>query len=347
MKSFENSYIASMLFNPATTWLLSQCAEARGMQQMWKTIRPEVISKLRENAVIQSTESSNRIEGVIVDSKRLTPLCLGEAKPLNRPEEEIVGYKKALDYIHHTFNEVDINPKTIQKLHKIAQSGMIGDAGKWKERSNDIIEILPNGERYVRFKPVAPKDVNHYIEQLCLAYNDVIKNNAIPELIAIANFVFDFLCIHPFRDGNGRVSRLLTLLLLLQQGYDVGRYISLERIIEETRDSYYEALKRSSVDWFHYKHELLPWWIHFLGIVKNAYQELKDKVECWGSGDNMSAIIRKTVMALDVPFSISDIMKLNPSLDRELIKKVIVAMKKEKIIKMVGKGRGAKWVKQG
>ncbi len=346
MNSFSEQYLKSARFNSATTWFLSQCAEARGMQEMWKTVRPEVMEKLQEYAIIQSAESSNRIEGVEVDKKRLVPLVLGKMKPTDRPEEEIVGYRRALDHIHRNYKKISINAESIKKLHELAQGGMTFDAGKWKERNNDIIEILSNGDRIIRFTPVSPKDVPKYIEQLCLAYNDVINNNKLPELIAVANFILDFLCIHPFRDGNGRISRLLTLLLLYQHGFEVGRYISLERIVEETKDSYYEALKKSSLNWFDAKHDHISWWHHFLGIIKTAYQELKNKVEQSSTGDNMSAIIRQTVFALTLPFSVADIIKLNPTIERELIKKVLAAMKKEKIIKMVGKGRGAKWIKR-
>lgn len=346
MNSFRESYIKSLLFNPTTTWFLSQCAEARGMQEMWKTVRPEVLAKLREYAIIQSAESSNRIEGIEVEKKRLVPLVLGQLKPKDRPEEEIVGYRRALDYIHRNYKTIAINPRSIQKLHELSQGGMTGDAGTWKTRNNDIIEILPNGERIVRFTPVSPQDVPCHIEQLCLAYNDTINNNQLPELIAVANFVIDFLCIHPFRDGNGRVSRLLALLLLYQHGFEVGSYISLERIIEETKESYYEALKQSSLNWFDAQHNLLPWWHHFLGTLKTAYQELRNKVEHSSSDDNMSAIIRQTILTLEIPFSVADICRINPTIDRELVKKVIFSMKKENIVKMVGKGRGARWIKQ-
>ena len=220
---------------------------------------------------------------------------------------------------------------------------MVGDAGKWKEKNNDIIEIQPNDERIVRFSPVSPAETVKYVEQLCLGYRDVVANNQLPELIATANFVIDFLCIHPFRDGNGRVSRLLTLLLLYQHGYEIGRYISLERIVEETKDSYYAALKRSSADWFEGKHELLPWWNHFLGTIKAAYQELKSKVELSSGGDNMSALIRQTVQTYVTSFSVADICRTHPSIDRELIKKVIFAMKHEGLVTLTGKGRGAQW----
>ena len=346
MNSFTEKYLKNLSFDPAITWALSRCAEAKGLQGMWKTVRPEVMEKLREYAMIQSAESSNRIEGVEVDPKRLVPLVLGKTKPADRSEEEIVGYRRALDYIHRNYKKISITPETIRKLHELAQGGMIGDAGQWKEKDNDIIEIFPNGERAVRFRPVPAKDVSKYMKQLCLAYRDVVRNDKVPELIVIANFVLDFLCIHPFRDGNGRVSRLLALLLMYQHGFEAGRYVSIERIIEETKESYYEVLKKASVDWFESKHDLVPWWHYFLGTVRTAYQELKNKVEQTTSGDNLSSIIRQTILSFEMPFSVADIVKMNPTIDRELVKKVIAGMKAEKKLKMVGKGRGAKWIKK-
>lgn len=334
-----------MSFNPATAWFLSQCAEARGMQDMWKSVKPEVMKKLRESAIIQSAESSNRMEGVEVNKKRLLELVMHHKQPLDRPEEEIAGYRKALDFIHNNYKQISMTPESIKKLHELAQGGLVGDADKWKERNNDIIEIHPNGERIIRFSPVPPEDVQKYIEQLCLGYRDTVANNRIPELVAVAGFVFDFLCIHPFRDGNGRVSRLITLLLLYQNGYEVGRYISLERIVEETKEGYYETLKRSSQNWFDASHDLVPWWNYFIGTIKSAYQELKTRVEMSSPDDTMSSLIRQTALAFITAFSVADICKQHPAIDRELVKKVLASLKSEGLLMLSGKGRGARWKK--
>ena len=316
------------------------------MQEMWYKVRPEILNKLMESAIIQSTESSNRIEGVVVSKERLKPLILKSVKPKDRSEEEILGYRKALDYIHKNFEKIEITPKVIKKLHKLAQGGMISDAGEWKKKNNNIIEIDHSGERTIRFKPVSATRTPHAVEQLCLGYNDILSNNQLPELICVANFVLDFLCIHPFRDGNGRVSRLLTLLLLYQNRYEVGKYISLEKLIEESKEDYYRVLKEASTGWHEQNFDLLPWWNYFLGTIKSAYQELKDKVELTGNGDNQSSLIRQSALAFENQFSISDIMNLHPSINRELIKKVLSNLKKEKIIEPKGKGRSAKWIKK-
>lgn len=342
MNSLLSSYLASVSIHPSTTWLISQCTEARGKQDLWRRTKPEILKSLQESAIIQSTESSNRIEGVEVDSKRLRPLILGDVTPKNRSEEEVVGYKKALNYIYSHYDSLKIGPSLLKKLHALAQEGSIWDAGKFKVRDNDIVEILPTGERFIRFETTKVSDVEYAVEQLCLGYNDVI-NKSIPDLLVIANFVFDFLCIHPFRDGNGRVSRILTTLLLLQSGYLVGRYISIERLIEENKEDYYRVLKESSEGWHSGHHNLLPWWNYFFSIVKAAYQELNAKVEAHPGSDNKSALIREIVLGQERKFQLSDIEKLVPDASTQLIKKVLSDLKKEGRILLQGRGAGAYW----
>jgi len=345
MSSFNKDYISSIRFHPATTFLLNQCSEARGMQEMWKKVRPEVLQALRESAIIQSAESSNRIEGVEVEKQRLIPLVLGQTKPRDRSEEEIVGYRKALNHIHKNYQKIEIVPAAILKLHELAQGGLIGDAGEWKKRDNEIIEFSASGERSIRFRPIPAKETPKAIEQLCLGFRDLSRQNQLPDLISIASFVLDFLCIHPFRDGNGRVSRLLTLLLLYQSGFEVGRYMSLERIVEETKEDYYRVLKESSDSWHSSGHNLMPWWNYFLGVIRSAYQDLKTRVELSSAGDSKSALIRQAIMSQEGSFSVLDICNALPSLDRELVKKVIYAMREEKLLKLLGQGRGARWIR--
>ncbi len=343
MHSFTKIYLSTFMFHPSTAWYLSQCTEARGMQEMWKRVRPAVLKKLKESAIIQSTESSNRIEGVEVDKKRLIPLVLGTAKPRDRSEEEIAGYRKALSYIHKNYNKLSITPETIKELHLLAQGGMISDAGEWKKRDNDIIEILPNGERTIRFIPVSAAHTKKAIEQLCLGYNDVIQNSKIPDLAAVAFFILDFLCIHPFRDGNGRVSRLLTLLLLYQHNFEVGRYVSLEKIIENSKEDYYRVLSESSKSWHEGKHDTLAWTNYFLSTLKVAYQDLKERVELSKDGDSQSSLLSQTIKSFQVSFSVADVQNIHPQIGRELIKKVLFKMKEEGQIKLEGKGRGARY----
>lgn len=317
--------------------------ESRGKQDLWLRQKPETLAALREQAIIQSAESSNRIEGVTVEANRLRPLLLGRSRPRDRSEEELLGYRKALDWIFSRKVSAPVEPKTLLRLHTLAQGGFSGDAGKWKERDNEIVEILTSGERRIRFRPVTAKETPRAIESLCLAYRDACDKEKLPPLLAVASFVFDFLCIHPFRDGNGRVSRLLTTLLLLEHGFSVGRYISLERIVEDSKKEYYAVLERCSREWHEGKHELVPWWNYFLGTVRRGYAELAERVESAESPAGKSAMIRQAILRQSEPFQLGELQTQLPLASVALIKKVLLQMKKEGGITLVGHGRGAKW----
>ena len=262
----------------STVWLLTDCMEYRGKQDLWTHRKPEVLAALREQAIIQSVESSNRIEGVTVAPDRLRPLVLGHARPRDRSEEELAGYRKALNWIF-TRKSPAIDTRTILHLHAMAQGGMSGDAGRFKSKDNEIIELQPGVGRIVRFRPTPAKQTPGAVRRLCGTYKQLIEEGAVPPLMLVATFVFDFLCIHPFRDGNGRVSRLLTALLLQQQGFVVGRFVSLERLVEDGKEDYYRALARCSRNWADGRNEIAPWWNYFLAIVRRAYAEFAEKVE--------------------------------------------------------------------
>ena len=198
----------------------------------------------------------------------------------------------------------------------------------------------------IRFVPVSAEETPKYIRQLCLTFRDIQRQDKLLDLISIASFVFDFLCIHPFRDGNGRVSRLLTLLLLYQSNYLVGRYISIERLIEESKENYYEVLQQSSKNWHEVKHDPSKWWYYFLSTTRSAYRELEEKIKNLGSLDNKTSLISGIIMEQITPFTLGDIQKLAPSVSIQMIKKIMAGLKSDGILKLQGKGRGAKWVKQ-
>ncbi len=325
-----------------TSWLMGACMEARGKQDLWTHQTPEILAALREQAAIQSAESSNRIEGVTVEPERLRPILLGKSRPRDRSEEELVGYRKALNWIYSQKQPPRIDAKIILRLHEMAQGGFSGDAGKWKQRDNEIIEVLPNGERKVRFVPTPAKAVPKTIEQLCLSYAELCQHDQVPVLLSVATFVFDFLCIHPFRDGNGRVSRLLTTLLLQNHGFIVSRYVSLERWVEETKQDYYSVLARCSTGWHEGKNELVPWWDYELGILKNAYGEFERRVANAGSAGK-SELVKQFILQHVSPFTLAEIQLLCPSVSTQLIKKVLAQMKAAGAVRLVGRGRGAKW----
>ena len=343
MLSLDQKKLAEILIPVGTGWLLGSCMEARGKQDLWMRQKPEVLEVLREQAIIQSVESSNRIEGVTIPADRLRPVVLGKAKPRDRSEEELAGYRQALDWIFSRKRQVSIIPKVIQRLHAFAQGGFSGDAGEWKKRDNEIIEILPNGERRIRFVPTSAKDTPKIMDALCRNYREACDDQRVPPLLIVATFVFDFLCIHPFRDGNGRVSRLATTLLLQSHGFQVARYVSLERLVEQSKEEYYGVLAECSQGWHEGKNAVVPWWNYFLSVLRLAYKEFERQVESTEARPAKSDLVRQTVLAQVEQFTLGDLAAQLPSASTQLIKKILAELKKQGKIRLVGRGRGARW----
>jgi Fic family protein len=320
--------------------------ESRGKQDLWMRQKPEVLAALREQAMIQSAESSNRIEGVTVPPNRLRSLVLGGAKPRDRSEEELAGYRRALNWIFSRKGDVSITPEVIRRLHALAQGRHSGDAGEWKRRDNEIIEVLPNGQRRIRFVPTPARDTPKVMDALCRTYQGVRSEERIPPLLIVATFVFDFLCVHPFRDGNGRVSRLVTTLLLKAHGFEVVRYVSLERLVEERKDEYYGILHACSQGWHDGNNEVVPWWNYFLGVLRSGYREFESQVESSGARPAKSELVRRAVLDQVGRFTLADLAAQLPAASPQLIKKVLAEMKREGSIRLTGRGRGASWLPQ-
>ena len=327
-----------------TSWLLGACMEARGKQDLWTQQKPEILTALRQQAIVQSAESSNRIEGVTVPLARLRPLILGNARPRDRSEKELAGYRRALNWIFSRKGEVLITPELIRKLHARAQGGSSGDAGLWKARDNEIIEILPNGERRIRFVPVSAKQTPTAIARLCSNYARACQQQIVPPLLIVATFVFDLLCIHPFRDGNGRVSRLITALLLQVHGFEVSRYVSLERLIEESKEDYYRVLDECSLQWGEGQNQILPWWNYFLGIVRFGYKDFALKIENAAARPAKSDLAQTIILDQTGEFTLNDIVAQAGSISPQLIKKVLAKMKLAGRVQLKGRGRSARWI---
>jgi Fic family protein len=343
MPSLDAERLRETTIPLSTGWLLAACTEAKGKQDLWMRQKPEVLEALREQAIVQSAESSNRIEGVTVERDRLRPLVLGHAKPRDRSEEEVAGYRKAIDWVFTRRRRVTIDPRVIQHLHALAQGGMSADAGRWKRKDNEIIEILASGDRRIRFKPTSAKETPKAIMQLCRNYLAACDGEKIPALLVIATFVFDLLCVHPFRDGNGRVSRLVTTLLLLEHGFEVVRYVSLERLVEESKAEYYPVLQGCSAGWHSDKNEIVPWWNYFLGIVRRAYQEFATQVQSAAPRAAKGDLVRQAIAAQVGPFVLADLRGQLPTVSPQLVKKVLAEMKRAGKVRVIGRGRGATW----
>jgi Fic family protein len=321
--------------------------EAKGKQDLWIRQKPEVLRALREQAIIQSVESSNRIEGVVISPQRLRPVVIGHAKPRDRSEEELAGYRRALDWIFSRKRLVSISPNVVKKLHGLAQGGSSSDAGEWKKRDNEIIELLSTGEPKIRFVPTPARDTPKTMDLLCRNYEVSCQQERIPPLLLVATFVFDLLCVHPFRDGNGRVARLVTTLLLQQHGFQVSRYVSLERLVEESREEYYRVLAECSRGWHEGRNEILPWWNFLLARIRSGYKEFEMQVEFGSAHLAKSDLVRRTVLVQVEQFTLADLAAQLPTASTQLIKKVLAELKKTGRVRLVGKGRGARWIVRG
>jgi Fic family protein len=278
VKSLDRNFLEQQAIPIEMGGMLQALGEFKGHQDLFRHQTPQVLESLRQAAIIESTESSNRIEGVTVAPDRLKELMLHPTQPNDRSEAEILGYRNILSQIHTTPDRFDINEETICTFHREIYAYTNIPAGGWKRQDNTIEEKLPDGRWVTRFVPVSANETPLYVKELCVRFNRLREEGRISPLLLIPAFVLDFLCIHPFTDGNGRVSRLLTVLLLHQVGYEVGRYISLERLVEQSKETYYEVLRMSSEDWHEGRHRLKPWWEYFLGILIKAYREFEGHV---------------------------------------------------------------------
>lgn len=326
--------------------LIARINEYKGKQDLFKQQRPQLLETLRQAAVIQSTESSNRIENIVVDSKRLLDLMAERSAPQNRSENEVAGYRDVLKSIHTSAQYIKVRPNHMLQLHRDLYKFTSVDGGRWKQVDNVIEEKHPDGTRTVRFQPVPVWQVDAAMDQLCAEFNRLRDRQQVDDLVLMAAFVLDFLCIHPFADGNGRMARLLTLLLLYQAGYEVGRFISLERIVESSKEGYYDTLYLSSQGWHEGKHDLLPWLEYLLGVILGAYKEFEGRCnQVETTRGYKSGLVRETILRIHQPFTMQDLQIACPGIGQPTIRKVMNAMKEDGLIQCVELGRNAKWVR--
>lgn len=330
-----------------TSWYLADLGEARGKQELFTRQSPQRLKSLREHALIESAVSSNRIEGVTVEPSRVRELILGKPLLRDRDEEEVRGYRDALALVHDNAASLPINDATMQKLHRLTR-GEIWDAGKYKEKDADIIERYPDGRERVRFRTVAAIETPARMAELAADWQRCLDERWIHPLIALSAFNLDFLCIHPFRDGNGRVSRLAMLLQSYQLGYEVGRYISLERLIEENKARYYETLEQSSQGWHEGKHDPWPYINYVLSILKSAYREFAERVgETKAPRGSKTDLIVAAINKFPGEFAMSQLERACPGISRDMIRRVLREQQAAGAIECQGRGPAARWRKKG
>ena len=280
MRSFNYKAEYQKLLSPEIVGYLTQIHEHKGQQNLFIEAKKDALSGLLEIAKIQSTEASNRIEGIITTDERLKKIVRDKTMPQSRSEREIAGYRDVLATVHENYDYIPVRAGMILQLHRdlYRYSGM-AVGGSFKIADNIIAEDLPDGTRRVRFQPVPAWETPETMDRLCESINLALSDPEMDPLLLIPMFILDFLCVHPFNDGNGRMSRLLTLLMLYRAGYIVGKYISIEKFIADTKDSYYEALQESSQGWHEGANDYLPFVRYMLGVIVAAYREFADRAE--------------------------------------------------------------------
>ena len=327
----------------AVAWALADVGETRGRQELFTRQSPQRLKVLREHALIESAVSSNRIEGVTVEQDRVRPVIIGNARLRDRDEEEVRGYRDALGLIHERHAKLPVSEKTIRRLHRLSR-GNLGDAGDYRSGESEIVEVQPNGRRLVRFRAVEAGNVLPSMAELVTLWDRCVKERWVHPLIGLAASNLDFLCIHPFRDGNGRVSRLLWLLQSYHLGYEVGRYISVERLVEEHKDRYYETLELSSRDWHDGVHDPWPYINFALFILKTAYKEFEDRLGQTAAprGEKTELVIR-TIRKAEGTFRVADLQRECPGVSLDLIRTTLKKLRTEGRVECLGRGQSAEW----
>jgi Fic family protein len=330
---------------PDRVQALLAIAEARGREEVFRRQNPAGLETLRRVALIQSAEASNAIENIHAPRERIEALVADKTTPENRSEQEIAGYRFVLDQIHANGANIPFEPRYVEQLHGYL-ARFTGDrtAGRWKGLDNVVEEHRPDGTVVVRFQPVSANDTPKAMKGLHAGFARAIEKGQYTPLLLVAAYVLDFLVIHPFRDGNGRMARLITLWLLYICDHEVGRYISIEKIIEESKETYYEALQRSTVGWHEDEHDLAPWTDYFLGIINAAYREFENRTGLVNGRGSKRALITTFIQSsLSDEFSVAQVRDASPGVSDAYLSKVLGQLKSDGVIEPIGRGRSARW----
>ena len=340
MRNFNYSEIKNKKWDSEVLGLIAAIYKEAGKQEMYLKQRPAELEKLVEIAKVQSTEASNAIEGIVTTSTRVRQLVEEKTTPRNRNEQEIAGYRDALATIHENFDAIPITQNYILQLHKMMYSQMNNPmGGKTKSVQNYISATYPDGHTETLFTPLSPFETPEALDKICEEYNRVIGNMEVEPLIAIPVFIHDFLCIHPFNDGNGRMSRLLTTLLLYQSGFYVGKYISLEAKIAKNKDLYYASLGQAQVGWHEENEDKVPFIKYLLGTILSAYKDFEERFTLVEEKLPALDVVRKATLTKIGRFTKQDIRELCPSLSLSSVEGALRKLVASGELKREGKGK--------
>lgn len=340
MVQFEYGKTLDMLMIPEVVSALGDIRELKGKTASLSAISPETLSALVEVAKIQSTGSSNRIENISTSDKRLRELMADKTDPRNRDEREIAGYRYVLDEIHKSHDDIPVTPNVILQLHRdLYRFSGDSHAGRWKDSDNVIAERTAEGDLVARFVPTSAAGTPAAVERICSEYSKQIDAGSYDPLLVSLVFIFDFVSIHPFNDGNGRMSRLLTLLLMYRNGYDVGKYVSIEKEIENSKETYYEALQASSSGWRDGKNDYAPFVTYMLGIVAACYRKLDSRFSVVALPTGNEEAIRAFFDRLIGTATKREIMDANPNMSQRTLERILAKLQDEGVVEKVGAAR--------
>lgn len=346
VREFNYEILPDGLLSPEIVKALTSLHEYKGKQELYLEANADVLSTLSNVAKVQSIDASNRIEGIYTADKRLIELVEKKTTPKNRNEEEIAGYRDVLAMIHENYDYIDSTPSVILQLHRdLYKYTKSAFAGSWKSTENVIAEIREDGQRVVRFKPVPAVAVPHAMEELYKTYQESLSRDLYDPLLLTCMFVLDFTCIHPFNDGNGRMSRLLSLLLLYRSGYQVGKYISIEKLIEQSKEIYYESLQSSSLRWHEGKNDYTPFVRYMLGVMTAAYKDFSSRVELVIGNMTKAERIEDIFNHKIGKITKRDILSRYPDVSETTVERTLSTLLKQGKIRKVDAGRAAGYVR--
>lgn len=340
MRIFDYSRLKGRTWDSELLGLVAQLHEYKGRQEMYLRQKPADLDRLIEIAKIQSTEASNEIEGIRTTNTRLKQLVQDKTTPHNRDEQEIMGYRDVLNTIHENYEYIPVRSSYILQLHRdLYRYSEKSIAGQFKNSQNFISAVDANGRAFILFEPLPPYETPAAIDSICENYNRVSAAQEIDDLILIPVFIHDLLCIHPFNDGNGRMSRLLTTLLLYRAGYVIGRYISLESKIAQNKDLYYATLEQCQTGWHENQEDPTPFIKYLLRIILAAYRDFEERIDIVGGRQNAAAIVRRAVSGRIGKFTKSELLELCPTISRTSVEGALRQLIKEGAISRHGSGR--------
>lgn len=340
MRNFDYSILRSQQWDSEILGLVAQIHEFKGRQELYLKQKPAVLDKLIDITKVQSTEASNKIEGIVTTNTRVQQLCMEKTTPRNRDEEEIMGYRDVLNTIHESYEYIPIRSAYILQLHRdLYKYSERSIGGRFKSTQNYVAATYPNGEQKILFTPLPPYETPEAVEAICESFNRAVDACMIDPLVLIPVFINDFLCIHPFHDGNGRMSRLLTTLLLYRCGYVVGRYISLESKIEKTKEKYYEVLNICGDGWHEGNNDPTPFVKYLLGIILSAYRDFESKVDLFDEKKPAIELVRRAVNDKLGKFTKSEIMEMVPTIGKASVENALKKLTEDGALQRHGKGK--------